>query len=126
MPTIKSKHTIAEIEGVRCTIVESDATSARVEFLKDLLEFNKYTVKVIANKSAGENQPLTYTIGVADVLFNPVIAIYERALKTKDGYKVTPAFWLEQSRICDPRYWRAREVETGDPRQTYTITDTIR
>lgn len=126
MPSIKSKHTIAEVDGVRCTVVEQDATAERVEFLRDLLEFNKYTVKVAANKPAGDNMPQTYTIGVTDILFNPVIAIFERALKNAEGFKVTPAYWLQQSRICDPRYWRAREAETGDSRQSYTITDTIR
>jgi hypothetical protein len=101
----KAKHTIAEIGGVRCTIIENDATEDRVKFLTDLLVFNKYLVKVEENKTEGD-APKTYTIGVPDITFNPVLSIYERAIKTREGKHVTPAYWLQKTNRIDPRYWR--------------------
>jgi hypothetical protein len=106
MPTLnKAKHTIAEIGGVRCTIIENDATKERAEFLKDLLEFNKYEVKVEKNKTEGD-APKTFTIGVTNILFSPVIAIYEKAIHTRDKKAVTPAYWLQKTSKIDGRYWR--------------------
>jgi hypothetical protein len=104
----KGKHIVSEINGIRCTIIESEAKQSRVDFLKELLEFNKYEVKISENKdksSTGEN---LYTIGVTNILFNPVIAVYDRSLKTRNGHKVSPAYWLQQTTICDPRYWRVK------------------
>lgn len=101
----KGKHTVSEIDGVRCTIVETDASSDRMEFLKELLEFNGFVVKVSENRGA---DPVNYTIGVTDLVFNPTIAVYERVLKTKDGHRVSPAYWEQKTTICDPRYWRVR------------------
>ena len=103
MSITKGKHTVAEIDGVRCTIIETDATKERVDFLKDLLEFNKLEVKIAENKNS---EPKNFTIGVTDLIFNPVIALYDMSLKTKDGYSVSPAYWLEKTKICDLRYWR--------------------
>jgi hypothetical protein len=106
MPSLnKAKHTIAEIGGTRCTIIENDATEERVNFLKNILEFNKYVVKVEENKTEGE-APKTFTIGVTDILFNPVLAVYERALRTHDDKHVTPALWLQKTDRYDTRYWR--------------------
>ncbi|MFH0865980.1 MAG: hypothetical protein V1904_07280 [Bacteroidota bacterium] len=102
----KAKHIISEIQGVRCTVVETGLNEERLSFLKSLLEHNKLEVKVAEEKK--ENAPVTYTIGVTDILFNPVLAIYERSLKSLDGYKVTPAFWNQDTTVFDPRYWLMR------------------
>lgn len=101
----KGKHTVSEVDGVRCTIVETNASVARMEFLKDLLEFNSFVVKVSENKGT---DPVDYTVGVTDLVFNPIISVYERVLKTKDGHRVSPAYWEQKTKICDPRYWRVR------------------
>ncbi|HEX6335080.1 MAG TPA: hypothetical protein VFZ78_12685 [Flavisolibacter sp.] len=45
---INKNHEFEELDGVKCAIVERNATPGRVEFLKRLLEFNGYTV-VVAN-----------------------------------------------------------------------------
>jgi len=65
----KSKHVIIEIDGVRCSQVEKGVTSERLAFLKELLEHNKFEVKVLEEKAEGEVK--TFTIGVTDILFNP-------------------------------------------------------
>jgi len=103
----KSKHIIIEIDGVRCSQVEKGVTSERLAFLKELLEHNKFEVKVLEEKQEGDAK--TYTIGVTDILFNPVYSVYERTLKSTDGFKVTPAYWLQQTTVFDPRYWLMRK-----------------
>jgi hypothetical protein len=106
-----AKHIIGEIDGVRCTIVETGATLERAAFLNDLLTFNNLEVKEMKVLAEGETEP-KYTIGVTDLVFNPVFAIYERRLKTREGGIVTPGYWRQECIECDPRYWRRRK-KTG-------------
>lgn len=104
MPLNKGKHIVEEIDGVRCSLVETGATADRVEFLKKLLELNGYDVKSVQE---GENP--TYKIGVADLLFNPVVDVYKRRLKSFTGKRVTPAYWLQQSTSeteAEVNYWK--------------------
>ena len=96
------KHTIAVIDGKRCTVVESGITESRMQFLKTLLEYNSLVVKT-EMEDAG-----TYRIGVTDLVFNPVIDVYRRNLKTPTGHIVTPAYWLQLSQSeseNDVYYW---------------------
>jgi hypothetical protein len=104
-----AKHIIGEIDGVRCTIIETGVTLERVAFLDDLLGFNNLETKEMKEPSdiAGEEQK--YTIGVTDLLFNPVFAVYERQLKNREGTFVTPGYWKEECTDCDPRYWMRRK-----------------
>ena len=88
----KGKHLVEAIDGVRCTVVENSITPERAEFLKKLLELNGYEVK-----TALEADQATMKIGVTDLLFNPVIDVYERRLKSPSGKKITPAYWLQES-----------------------------
>jgi len=88
-----AKHIVGEIDGVRCTIVDSGITLDRLAFLTDLLQFNNFDVKEMKLPSEVEGEEPKYTIGVTDLVFNPVFAIYERSLKTRDGKFVTPAYW---------------------------------
>lgn len=101
-----AKHIVSEIDGVRCTIVETGAGLERAAFLNDLLSFNNLEVKEM--KEPGEGEP-RYTIGVTDLLFNPVFAVYERRLKTREGDIVTPAYWKQDCIECDSRYWLRRK-----------------
>lgn len=103
MPLNKIKHIISEIDGIRCSIVETGASEKRVAFLREILEHNGKEVKILEEKN--DNTEKTFTIGVTDILFNPVFAIYERTLKSPDGFKVTPAYWNQQTSVFDPRYW---------------------
>jgi len=99
----KGKHIVEEIDGVRCSLVEKGVSPTRTEFLKKLLELNKYTVKVAAEADA-----TTFKIGVTDMLFNPVVDVYKRDLKSLSGHKVTPAYWLQESdkeTEAEVNYW---------------------
>ncbi len=102
---LKAKHIVEEINGQRCTVVEKGATSARMEFLKNLLGHNKFEVMVAEDKKAAEDAPTLYTVGVTDLVFNPVIAVYEMSLKAPDGKSVSPAYWEQRSTECVDEYW---------------------
>ena len=118
---INKNHEFEELNGVKCAVVEKNASAERVAFLKRLLEFNKYTVVVVASpppkpapaatpKPPGAAEatpqptvevqvpppPETFTIGVTDVTFNPTNAVFGRLLHTKDGHVVTLAYWNQQ------------------------------
>ncbi len=102
---LKGKHIIAEVNGERCTIVETGVNKARMQFLKDLLEFNHYKVYT---ESKTDDKGESFTVAVTDLLFNPVIAIYESKLRTKEGKVVTPAYWKQETTLIDSRYWVVR------------------
>jgi len=46
---INKNHEFEELDGVKCSIVEKEASPERVAFLKDLLEYNGYKVIVVAS-----------------------------------------------------------------------------
>jgi hypothetical protein len=102
---LKAKHIVEEISGKRCTVVEKGASAARVEFLKNLLEFNQFEVMVVEEAAAVEDAPKLFTIGVTDLVFNPVIAVYEMTLKTPDGQRVAPAYWNQYTAESKDQYW---------------------
>ena len=87
-----------------------------VDFLRKLLAHNGYEVKAdeAKKKKGEEDAPTLYLVGVADVIFNPVIAVYQRRLKTFDGRKVTPAYWNQQTEDTHPNYWKfGKEDQSG-------------
>ena len=43
--------------------------------------------------------PDTYTVGVTDITFNPINAIFGRLLRDKDGNVVTLAYWQQQEDV---------------------------
>jgi hypothetical protein len=104
-----AKHIIGEIDGVRCTIIETRATLERAAFLSDLLAFNNLDVKELKEVSEIQDDEQKYTIGVTDLVFNPVFAIYERQMKNREGARVTPGYWKQECSECDPRYWVRRK-----------------
>ncbi len=77
----------------------------RAAFLRQLLEFNNFEVKEQKVVPDDPAQEPTYTIGVSDLVFNPVIAIYDFSLKTPEGDRVTPGYWLQECTECNPSYW---------------------
>ena len=101
----KGKHNVGEVDGVRCTIVETGITKETAEFLKELLRFNGYEVKIQEEGADPPVTPKTYTIGVTNILFNPVIAVYQKSLMTKEGKKVTPAYWNQAGKEEKIPYW---------------------
>jgi len=90
---LKGKHTVIEIEGVRCTVVETGVSDERVKFLKEILEFNGYEVKTEKEKAKDGSALATSVIGVTDIVFSAMINLYERKLLRKDGHILNPAFW---------------------------------
>jgi hypothetical protein len=103
----KGKHIVGEVDGVRCTIVETGITRERAEFLKDLLQYNGFEVK-IQEEITDPPPPTdkrTFTLGVTDLIFNPVIAVYEKSLRTKDNRKVTPSYWNQWGKEDHIPYW---------------------
>ena len=115
---------------MKCAVVEKNAGSARVEFLRGILEYNRYTVVVAVTPppkaavgaaaaavpaegaaaggvvgSAEVNVPLpaseTFTVGVTDVTFNPVNAVFGRLLKAPGGHIVTLAYWQQRENEPD-------------------------
>ena len=101
----KGKHIVAEIEGVRCTVVEIGLSEDRTTFLKDLLLHNSYTVKSEREKAKDGSSLETYNLGVTDLLFNPVINIYQHRIFRKDGKEATAAYWNQSPADQDLPYW---------------------
>ena len=118
---INKNHEFEELDGVKCGIVEKNVSPQRVEFLKKLLEYNKFTVVVVPSPPPkvavppkpveGESEPAptsaessldkpeTFTVGVSDYTFNTINAIFGRLLKTPDGHVVTRAYWNQEETV---------------------------
>ena len=105
-----AKHIVSEIDGIRCTIVESGVSLERAAFLRQLLEFNNFEVKEVRVPSEIPEEDTKYTIGVTDLVFNPVFAVYECLLKTPEGGYVTPGYWNQECVDCRPEYWMRRKT----------------
>jgi hypothetical protein len=108
MAMLKGKHNIAEIEGIRCTVIETGVTTERAEFLKNLLVYNKYEVKMEKEKAKDGTELPTFVIGLTDTLFNPTIVLYEKKLIRKDGFTVTPAYWNQLPEEDTLPYWKVQ------------------
>lgn len=115
---INKNHEFEELGGIKCAIAERNATPERVAFLKALLEYNGFEVVVVPSPPAkaapapkaaeGEAAapapppaPETFTIGVTNLAFNPVNALFGRLLRTKDGHVVTPAYWKQEEPVSN-------------------------
>ena len=116
---INQNHLFEELNGVKCAIVEKNASPERVDFLRRILEYNRYTVVSVPSPppkgavappvpvegadpvTALPVPPETFTVGVTDVMFNPVNAIFGRLLKTPDGHTVTLAYWQQKEKEAD-------------------------
>jgi hypothetical protein len=121
---INKNHEFEELDGIKCAIVEKNVSKERVEFLKRILEYNRFTVVVVPTpapkpvplkpapvapttseaSSAPPPQPdmppapETFTVGVTDVTFNPVNAIFGRLLKAPRGHIITLAYWQQKEK----------------------------
>lgn len=109
-----AKHLIGEIDGTRCTIVESNVPKARMEFLRELLSFNRLEVKVREEARADETSERLYSVGVTDLIFNPVYAIYERTLLRPGGIVVTPAWYRQLGGDTEAPYYTYGKTEVAD------------
>jgi hypothetical protein len=115
---INKNHEFEELDGVKCGIVERNVMPERVQFLKKLLEYNKFTVVVVPSpppkaspapvvKAVEQTEPSPplpapppapeiFTVGVTDSTFNAINAIFGRMLHTPDGQVVTQAYWQQK------------------------------
>ncbi len=118
---INKNHEFEELDGVKCGIVEKNVLPGRVQFLKQLLEYNKFTVMVVPSPPpkaapvavvkpvegeealpvppAPDTVPETFTVGVTDYTFNTINAIFGRLLHTTDGHVVTLAYWQQKESV---------------------------
>ena len=134
----KEGHVVEEISGTRCSVVEKNVPPERVEFLKALLEYNGYTVLVAQTPAppakpipkpappvmGPDGQPLpvaplpppspppvapnTFTVGVTNITFHLMLAVYERSLYRPDGTPVSIAYWNQESEKDHELYWERR------------------
>jgi hypothetical protein len=111
---INQNHLSEELNGIKCAIVEKNVSAERAAFLQQLLLFNKYSVEIALSpppKTAIPNPvtegvepdpvpppPATFTVGVTDMMFNPINAIFGRLLHTPDGHVVTLAYWNQKDK----------------------------
>jgi hypothetical protein len=122
---INKNHEFEDLDGVKCAIVEKNVSVERVEFLKNLLQSNGYTVVIVKSpppKAAPPKPvapptegvvpapvfelppaPETFTIGVTDVTFNSTNAIMGRLLHAPNGNVVTQAYWLQKEPVSNDK-----------------------
>ncbi len=121
---INKNHEFEELDGVKCGIVEKNVSAERLQFLKSILEYNRFTVIAVpspapkaapAKPAAAPEEgtaaaveappppppPSTFTVGVTDYTFNPTNAIYGRLLKAPNGNFVTMAYWLQKETVSN-------------------------
>ena len=116
---INKNHEFEELDGVKCGIVEKNVSRERVQFLKKLLEYNRFKVVAVPSPPpkaapapvvkavegveppppATPTAPETFTVGVTDYTFNPINAIFGRLLHTPDGHVVTQAYWQQKESV---------------------------
>lgn len=124
----KEGHVVEEINGVRCSVVEKNCTAERAKFLKKLLEHNGFTVIVAATPTkplpnpplqGGESKapPLggvgeAFTVGVTDISFHAMLAVYERSLFSPEGKIISIAYWNQQTESEGEGYWLRRKKYT--------------
>ena len=134
----KEGHIVEELNGTRCSIVEKNVAPERAEFLKSLLEFNGYTVMIAQTPPppakpapkppppvmGPDGQPLpvapplppppppaapnTFTVGVTNITFHTMLAVYERSLYTPKGKPVSIAYWNQEPNKPEQLYWERR------------------
>ena len=68
--------------------------------------------KVVAEEKVKEEiikeeiLPDTYVIGVTQISFNPVIAVYQRMLRNNKGQIVTPQYYNQETEDSRGWYWK--------------------
>ena len=119
---LNTNHTFEELAEVKCSVVEKNCSIERTDFLKNLLQLNGFTVVIVLSSppkidSKSENtiepnpignsisKPETYTIGVTDLSFNYLNAVYNRELKTSEGKIVTASYWKQMDKFSDESSW---------------------
>ncbi len=120
---LNATHTFEDLGEIKCAIVEKNCSQDRVDFLKQLLELNKFTVVVVpspppkaapkpavvegetAPEIAAPATPTTFTVGVTDVSFSPINAVFNRELKIESGQVVTKDYWYQRESEIKTEEW---------------------
>ena|SRR3972149_2199125 len=123
---LNPNHAFEDLEGIKCSIVEKNCTPERVDFLKKILEHNKFSVviakspppKVVAKPVTLVTPdapvepvveiplpPETFTVGVTDVSFDPITAVFNRQLKTFDGKILSSNYWKQRPEDLHEQKW---------------------
>lgn len=109
---ISGKHSVEEINGIRCSVIEKESHRERAAFLQAVMEHNGYTVQVQKNNpppvkpkpGAPVAEPVpapeTFKVGVSELQFNVAVMIYSRKLKTLENKILLPTYWTGE----DPGY----------------------
>lgn len=105
MSLLKFEHKIIEIDEMAHRIIEAGITKERAEFLQDLLTCNKHETRIQEVLAKEEGQSSTFTLATPDVTLNPIVKVYNRELKTRDGKRVTPDYWNQKTNKLEPNYW---------------------
>jgi hypothetical protein len=90
---INPYHTIEEINGIRCSIIEKGISSGRADFIKSILESSGFETVLITDENEKK------TVGVTDITFNFIHALYSRKLLTSSKEIVTPAIWYQKNNM---------------------------
>ena len=132
---LNPNHVFEDLGDIKCAIAEKNCTPERVDFLKKLLEHNKFNVVVVKSpppkpaKPAPAPKPVagtvptevtaapvapapeappppdTFTVGVTDVTFSPINAVFNRELKTTEGKVVTSDYWKQLTSDSQEEKW---------------------
>jgi hypothetical protein len=95
---INNHHTVEEINGVRCSVVEKGISTERAAFINNILNQSGFKTEQATSDNG------LVTVGVADVTFNIQHALYGRMLKTNSKQVVSPAVWLQKG-VETGFYW---------------------
>jgi len=98
---INPYHTIEEINGIRCSVIEKGISSERADFIKSILESSGLETALFTDP----NEKII--IGVTDITFNLIHALYSRKLFTATKEVVTPAIWYQKIQH-EGFYWEYR------------------
>ena len=117
---ISGKHTVEAINGIRCVVVERDASEDRANFLSDVLRHNGYDVQIQKNipppsKIQKPEEPVaiptvvipeTFKIGVTDLSFVLSVMLFTRKLKTLENKVLLPSYWSQEDVDYSGWYWK--------------------
>ena len=109
---INKNHEFEELDGIKCAVVEKkNINKERADFLERLLTLNGYKLVVVTTppaKAAVVAEPASvvevapvFTVGVSDVMFNAVNAVFGRLLRTAENQVVTLAYWQQKKSGTD-------------------------
>lgn len=108
---INKNHEFDDLQGVKCAIVEKNVSQDRADFLNELLTYNGYTVivapaappkaAVVTPEQAEPAVAASFTVGVTDVAFSAVMAVFGRQLHTKDGHIVSLGYWQQKEAVSN-------------------------